>query len=142
MPFLPVLLVALLFLRASIAETNQGVVESFYRAPLVVLPPSPPLPSHLPPAGRLWTVAWQDEAQGYTLSSSSSSTSPEKRLLAHGMISDVSVNVSGWWQLAISTDIDLDGHEGKGGEYRYKNGNEDAAWMLRRGMPRSSWKVI
>lgn len=147
MPLLPALLVALLFLPlSSIAETNQGVVESFYRAPLDVLPSSPPLPPHLPPAGRLWTVAWQDDAQGYTLSSSSPSISPEKRLLAHGTLLDASVDVSGWWQLAIST-TDLVGAEYKNGNLGRNNDktampprvfgeenddDEEAAWMLRR----------
>ena len=67
---------------------------------------------------------------------------------------------SGWWQLAITTDIDLDGHEGEDAEYNKKdhlgrsydktilpthfgyenndddynddNDDNDAAWMLRR----------
>ena len=72
-------------------------------------------------------------------------------MLAHGTLSDASVDVSGWWQLAINTDIDLDGHEGKGAEYKKgnlgrsgdktavpmhfrkeSNEDEDAAWILRR----------
>lgn len=119
------------------------MVEALFCAPLVVLPPSRPLPPHLPPAGHVWTVAWQDEAQGYTLSSSPS-TFPKKRLLAHGTISDASVDRFGWWQLALdmlTTDLDLDGHEDKGAEYKKGNlgrsndnayEDEDAAWMLRR----------
>lgn len=122
MPFLPVLLVALLsfFPLSSVAKGEQGVVESLYCAPLVVLPPSPPLPPHLPPVGRLWTVAWQGETQGYILSSTPSSMDPKRRLLAQGLISNASVNHSGWWQLAIRTDIDLDDHKDEGAEYKEK----------------------
>lgn len=69
-------------------------------------------------------------------------------MLAHGTLSNASVDVSGWWQLAISTtDIDIDGLEDKNGNLGRSNDKtavpphvfemesneeEDAAWMLRR----------
>lgn len=134
------------------AEGEQGVVEALYRGPLLVLPPSPPSSPHLPPAGHLWTVTWQDDAQGYKLSSSSLPLSTGGRMLAHGTLSDASVDVSGWWQLAIATsDLDLDQVEGKGRGHktgkrershgriatstRFEKENDeddDTAWMLRR----------
>lgn len=150
---LPVLLAATCFLLPAftIAESDKDVIESLFRGPLSVLSPSPPPPPHLPPAGHLWTVVWRDEAQGYKLSSSSSASSTGSRTLAHGTLSNASVDQSGWWQLAISTALDLDKDEAKGRAYKTgkrgrksdipdmpahfaekKREDEDIAWMLRR----------